>query len=98
MGKTPAQLEREIAEQRSRMTLKREHIEERVRGSVDDMRSTASDLTSKSKINQYIEHRPLTTVAAAFGTGMLLGVVSESAPAAARGAGHGAQAAFDRAG
>ena len=98
MGKKPAQLEREIADQRREMTRKREHIEDRVRGSVDDVKSTASELTRKSKLNEYINERPLTTMIAAFGTGMLLGVASETAPAAARTAGHGAQSAYDRAG
>jgi hypothetical protein len=78
MGKTSAELEREIGEHRRRMTWKRDRLEHRVRSGVRDARDAVNDeVMSRTNINEYAQQRPLTTLAAAFGAGVLLGAVSD---------------------
>ena len=79
MGKRPDEIRREIAAHRSMMQSKIERLEGRVR---DDVRDASEDMRhdvlERTRINEYVEKRPLTTVAGALGAGILLGVLSES--------------------
>jgi hypothetical protein len=84
MGKTSAEIEREIAAHREAVSRKRERLEERVRTDVHDARVAVSDeVLSRTKIGEYARERPLMTLAAAFGAGVLLGNITD--PGAANG-------------
>jgi hypothetical protein len=79
MGKKSVELERELADHRRAMTDKRRQLDERVRDDVRDLKSgIADEITSRTRLSEYVEKRPLATMAAAFGTGVLLGAVSDS--------------------
>jgi hypothetical protein len=85
MGKTSADIEREIAEHRRMVERKIEALQERVRGDVDSLSSNVQDRASDAGSNvserldldRHARERPMTLLGAAFGTGVLLGVVSE---------------------
>jgi hypothetical protein len=78
MGKKPAEIQREIAEQRASIERRLRALEDRV---ADDVRGTGSAVTSeigdRTHINEYAERHPLTTVAGAFGAGVFLGMMSD---------------------
>lgn len=79
MGKTPDQLQREIADCRSRIETKIDSLDRRVR---TDVRETGSDIASQLKervpVRDYAEKRPMTTLASAFGIGVLLGIFTDN--------------------
>jgi ElaB/YqjD/DUF883 family membrane-anchored ribosome-binding protein len=79
MGKTPDELQREIAECRSRIESKIDSLDHRVR---TDVRQTGSDLASQAKervpVRDYADKRPMTTIAGAFGIGVLLGIFTDN--------------------
>jgi len=81
MGKTSDELQREIREYRQRLDQKADRLNERVRSDVRDSRETVDkDVRERLHLDQYAEERPLLTLAAAFGTGVLLGSFTPSIP------------------
>jgi ElaB/YqjD/DUF883 family membrane-anchored ribosome-binding protein len=78
MAKKPAEIQREIAQQRAAIERRLHALEDRV---VDDVRDAGSAFTSeigeRTRINQYASERPLATVAGAFGAGVVLGMISD---------------------
>jgi hypothetical protein len=79
MGKRSADIEREIAEHRQNITRKRTQLEDRVRTDVHDARVSVTDeIAERTKLGEYARERPLMTLAAAFGAGVLLGGVTDS--------------------
>jgi hypothetical protein len=81
MGKRSDELQREIREYRQRLDEKADRLSERVRSDVRDSRETVDkDLRERLQLEKYADERPLLTLAAAFGTGVLLGSCTPSAP------------------
>jgi hypothetical protein len=78
MGKRPAEIEREIAQQREDIS---RHVSEmRQRGSddVQEFSSRLGDTLNSSAVRQTVEERPMLTVAGALALGVALGMASES--------------------
>jgi hypothetical protein len=76
MGKTADQLQREIAEQRSKIERRIDALEGRVR----DARPQASrELGHRVQLRGYVEQRPLAALAGALGIGVALGMFSGGA-------------------
>lgn len=81
MGKTSDELQREIREYRDRLDEKASRLNERMRSDVRDSRETVDkDLRERLQLEKYADERPLLTLAAAFGTGVLLGSFTPSMP------------------
>jgi hypothetical protein len=99
MDKTPDQLQREIAEYRTRLDRKFEGLETRLRDDVRQVRQTAADdvggLGDRVQLRDHIERRPMTSLAAAFAGGVLLGMFG---PDTAKGAASGVRSAAAGAG
>jgi ElaB/YqjD/DUF883 family membrane-anchored ribosome-binding protein len=78
MGKKPTEIQREIAQQRSSIERRLRALEDRV---ADDVRDAGSAVTGeigeRTHINDYAQRHPITTVAGAFGAGVLLGIMSD---------------------
>lgn len=85
MGKKSADIEREIAELRDSIGTKIDRVRDRVRDDVKDFSSAAwDDVAERTRIGEHVEKRPMATVAAALGVGVLLGVVSDGLMAGAQ--------------
>jgi ElaB/YqjD/DUF883 family membrane-anchored ribosome-binding protein len=81
MGKRSDELQREIREYRQRLDQKADRLNERVRSDVRDSRENVDkNVRERLNLDKYAEERPLLTLAAAFGTGVLLGSFTPSVP------------------
>jgi ElaB/YqjD/DUF883 family membrane-anchored ribosome-binding protein len=81
MAKKPDDIQREIAELRESIDRKLDRVQGRVKDDVQDFSSNAWDeFQARTRINEYVDRRPMTTVASAFGVGVLLGILSEGVP------------------
>jgi hypothetical protein len=78
MGKRPAEIEREIAEQRERISSRVQEMRERGSRDAEEFTSRLSDSLSNSALKQTVEDRPMLTVAGALALGVALGMASES--------------------
>jgi hypothetical protein len=77
MGKKPAEIQREIAQQRATIERRIHALEDRVADDVRDAGHAVSyELGERTHLNQYAEQRPMTTVLGAFGAGVFLGMAS----------------------
>lgn len=77
MGKKPAEIQREIAQQRSNIERRLHSLEDRVADDVRDAgHAFSEEVGERTHINQYAEQRPMTTVLGAFGAGVFLGMMS----------------------
>jgi hypothetical protein len=80
MVKKPAEIQREIAEQRALIEGKLSNLNERVRTDLHDANSALNDdIMRRTHLDEHVERRPLTVLAAAFGGGVLLGLAGDSA-------------------
>ncbi|HXK34716.1 MAG TPA: hypothetical protein VNM91_11980 [Dehalococcoidia bacterium] len=85
MGKKSADIEREIAELRDSIATKIDRVRDRVRDDVKDFSSAAwDDVAERTRIGEHVEKRPMATLAAALGVGVLLGVASDGLLAGAQ--------------
>ena len=94
MGKTSDELQREIAQHRERMERRVDDLQNRVKTDVDDASTAVSEKVSATKISEYVEQRPLTTLAGAFGAGIVLGLATPGGGASSRSSGR-PQRAYD---
>jgi ElaB/YqjD/DUF883 family membrane-anchored ribosome-binding protein len=75
MGKTPDELQREIAELRNRTERKIDSLEDRVRGDVEEGTGRVThQVGERLRLQEYVEQRPLTALAGAVGAGVLIGL------------------------
>ena len=87
MGKSPDEIEREIARRREWLSQRIGSLQERVDDDINSMKSGVRDRakgaanTTKDSVDvrSKVEEHPLTMVVGAFGVGVLLGVMSDSA-------------------
>ena len=92
MGKTSDDVQREIAQHRVNMEQRITRLQERVRSDVSDAGNAVSDsVMERTHLREQVERHPLTTVAGAFGAGMVLGMASPSVGAGETGAPKGAR-------
>jgi ElaB/YqjD/DUF883 family membrane-anchored ribosome-binding protein len=95
MGKKPAEIQREIAQQRAFIEQRLHALEDRVSDDVRDAGNAfSSQIGERTHINEYADQRPLTTLAGAFGAGILLGMMSDRG----KGNGHRRERGEDRGG
>ena len=79
MGKTSDDVQREIEQHRVKMEQRITRLQERVRTDVSDAGNAMSDtVMERTHLREQVERHPLTTVAGAFGAGMVLGMASPS--------------------
>lgn len=97
MGKTPDELQREIAELRQRTERKIDSLQDRVRGDVEDgAERVTHQVGERLRLQEYVEQRPLTALAGALGAGVLLGLFTDGkGTAAARANGRRAGGMLD---
>lgn len=77
MGKKPDEIEREIAQHREAIGRKLGELKARVRDDATELRAVAGeDLAERTGLRQQAEQRPLVTVGAALGVGMVAGAIS----------------------
>jgi hypothetical protein len=99
MGKTAAEVQREIEEHRRIVERKVLDLEERLRSDAGDARTALSDqVGSRLQLDRLAEERPLTTLAGAFSIGVLLGMFGDDAARGAARAGRTAGRATGSAG
>ncbi len=85
MGAKPDEIERQIAEQRTRIDQRMQGIESRIRQDVENVRSEASNRTTGTvdgvktifQPDGPIQEHPISMMAGALGLGVVLGMVSE---------------------
>jgi ElaB/YqjD/DUF883 family membrane-anchored ribosome-binding protein len=86
MGKDPAELDRQIEQQRQQITRRLDDLQGRIRKDVssvrDEAKGRASNMAGEAKtyvdFQTQMRERPALTMAGALGVGVLLGVLSES--------------------
>jgi hypothetical protein len=81
MGKTSDELQREIRDYRQQLDEKADRLNVGLRSDVRDSRETVDkNLRERLQLEKYADERPLLTLAAAFGTGVLLGSFTPDVP------------------
>jgi hypothetical protein len=78
MGKRPAEIEREIAEQRELVSSRVKEMRQRGSDNVDELSSRLGDTLNSTVVKQTVEERPMLTVAGALALGVALGMASDS--------------------
>jgi hypothetical protein len=78
MGKRPAEIEREIEQQREQISQRISEIRQRGSDDVDELTSRFGDTLNTTVVKQTVEERPMLTVAGALALGVALGMASES--------------------
>jgi hypothetical protein len=78
MGTRPAEIEREIAQQREDISRRVSEMRQRGSDDVQDFSSRLGDTLNSSVVKQTVEERPMLTVAGALALGVALGMASES--------------------
>lgn len=79
MGKTPDDIEREIAQHRADVTTKVHNLRSRVSDGMESARTNVKEqVTERAKVHEYVEQRPVMSLATAFGAGIALGALSGS--------------------
>jgi hypothetical protein len=81
MGKDPDTIYREISDHRRRMTSEIEHLEERARDDLGQMkdRALSHTPTPPSALTDRASEHPMASVALAFGVGVVAGILSDTA-------------------
>lgn len=73
-GRSPDEIDKEIIEQRQRMSRRLEELQERLQGDVESLRS---DTRPKFNLRGAVGGHPLSSITGAFGVGVFLGAVSD---------------------